>query len=129
MTLQFKIRENTGARIKINDDGTEVTISGTYGQCEVAKSRIEAYLDNEAKKPRHGVYPELGFTILDTSRAMLSAADKGISSRVTPKIHFRKYGFKDNNAHSKGSELFYIMFNHEDPNTLDLETSEIYKEE
>src|SRR5215216_4990578 len=83
-----KIREDTGAKIRINDDCTEVTISGTYGQCEVAKSRIEVDLDNEAKKPRPGVYPELGFTILDTSRAKLSAADIGISSRVTPKVHF-----------------------------------------
>src|SRR5256885_15993603 len=91
LASNLKIRDNTGAKIKIKDDGTEVTIRGTYGQCEVAKSRIEVYLDNEAKKPRPGVYPELGLTILDTSRAMLSAADKGISSRVTPKVYFRRY--------------------------------------
>jgi hypothetical protein len=118
--LQYKKRENTGARIIINDDATEATISGTYGQCEVAKSRIEVYLDNEA---RSSVYPELGFTILDTSRARLSAADKGASSRVTPKIHFRKYDLKDHNSLSKENELFFIVFDHEDSNALGLETS------
>ncbi|CAB4475486.1 unnamed protein product [Rhizophagus irregularis] len=124
-----KIEENTGARIILNDDGTEATINGTYGQCEVAKSRIEVFLDNEAKKPRPSIYLELGFIILDTSRAMLSAADKGISSRVTPKIHFRKYDLKNHNSHSKGNELFYIMFDHEDSNALGLETSKNFKEE
>lgn len=60
---------------------------------------------------------------------MLSAADKGISSRVTPKLHFRKYNLKDHKSHSKGNELFYIMFDHEDSNALGLESSKIFKDE
>ncbi|GBC07544.1 hypothetical protein RclHR1_07520008 [Rhizophagus clarus] len=119
-----KIEGNTGAKIIINDDGTEATISGTYGQCEVAKSRIEVYLDNEAKKLRPRIYSELGYTILDTSCAIFSAADKSISPRVTPRIQFRKYL----NSHSKTNELFYVMFDHEDSGALGLETSMIFKE-
>ncbi|CAG8548006.1 14171_t:CDS:2 [Funneliformis caledonium] len=119
------LREDTGAKIRINDDGTKITINGTYGQCEVAKSRIEVYLDDEANKPRPGVYPELGFTILDAS----VVADKSICSRYSPKIHFRRYDLKDNNAHSKGKELFYVMFDNDDSSKINLEINKTVKEE
>ncbi|CAI2182332.1 7665_t:CDS:2 [Funneliformis geosporum] len=128
--LTFKIseeksEEDTGAKIRIDDDGTKITINGTYGQCEVAKSRIEVYLEDEANKPRPGVYPELGFTILDA----FGVADKVIYSRYAPTIHFRRYDLKDNNAHSKGKELFYIMFDNEEYSELNLETNKTFQKE
>ncbi|CAG8767603.1 7290_t:CDS:1, partial [Racocetra persica] len=94
--------EATGARIKIDRDGREAVITGTYGQCETAKSRMKHYLEEESAKPRPSVYPDVGYTIVDLP-----------SPSKESRIRFIQYMERDNNAHSHGKKLYYIYLSNE----------------
>ncbi|CAG8740494.1 21580_t:CDS:2, partial [Cetraspora pellucida] len=98
------IEEATGARIKIDRDGREAIITGTYGQCETAQSRMKAYLEEESVKPRPSVYPDVGYTIVDLQ-----------SPSKDSRIRFIQYMERDNNSHSHGRNLYYIHLSNEPP--------------
>ncbi|CAG8549441.1 18820_t:CDS:2, partial [Racocetra fulgida] len=88
----------------IEYNGREAIITGTYGQCETAKSRMKHYLEEESAKPRPSVYPDVGYTIVD-----LQAPSKG------SRIRFIQYMERDNNSHSHGRNLYYIHLSNESP--------------
>ncbi|CAG8728736.1 5806_t:CDS:2 [Gigaspora margarita] len=100
------IEDATGARIKIDRDGKEAIITGTYGQCETAQSRMKHYLEEESAKPRPSVYPDVGYTILDLQ-----------SPSKNSRIRFIQYMERDSNSHSHGRNLYYIHLSNESPHT------------
>ncbi|CAG8579486.1 24143_t:CDS:2 [Dentiscutata erythropus] len=98
--------EATGARIKIDRDGKEAIITGTYGQCETAQSRMKHYLEEESVKPRPSVYPDVGYTIVDSQ-----------SPSKNSRIRFIQYMERDSNSHSHGRNLYYIHLSNESPHS------------